>query len=221
MILDEANVTPCYGTQTIVDTLCAGKAQMFTSDERDRLELFCRVCDGASGSRFVKTFHCQPQHIFMGRLADGTVVDEYPRYDDDDLRAFLTHYRKLRRKGERTELFAIIKLLKSKMTESERKMLNHLKNEIRQEGRCWWGSMHPGEGYTKSLTQERLEDLILNGEVFHSDIEKRNDFARIGGKMPLPKAVALLNYMRFARTVLACAQRVATLIREREYLTHT
>jgi hypothetical protein len=78
--------------------------------------------------------------------------------------------------------------------------------------------MHPDEGYTDALTQEHLEKLILYGEVMHSDFEKKEELAQVSGNMPLPKAVALLNYMRFARTVLGCAQRVAALIRERRYL---
>ena len=62
--------------------------------------------------------------------------------------------------------------------------------------------MHPAEGYTEELTQEWLEDRILNGEVFHSDLKKKHQLARVTGTIPLPKAVAFLNYMRFARTVL-------------------
>jgi hypothetical protein len=191
---------------------------MFTSDERQRLALFCDACDKTAGSRFIRTFFDQPHHIFMGTLPDGRVVDEYPRYDDDDFRAFLTHYRKLRLNKEPTQLFRIMNILKSKANEADRSMLDYLKNEINEEGRCWWGSMHPDEGYSDTLTQEHLEDLILNGEVFHSDIQKRNDLARVTGNIPLPKAVAFLNYMRFARTVLGCAQKTAALIRERGYL---
>jgi hypothetical protein len=59
------------------------------------------------------------------------------------------------------------------LNEADRTMFDYLKNEIKEEGRCWWGSMHPAEGYTETLTQEHLEGLILNGEVFHSDIQKK------------------------------------------------
>jgi hypothetical protein len=190
---------------------------MFTSEERQQLDLFCSVCDTAAGSRFMRTFFDQPHHIFVGTLPDGRVVDEYPRFDDDDFRAFLTHYRKLRL-NEPTQLNRIINILKWKGNSADRSTLDYLKSEIREEGRCWWGTMHPAEGYTEELTQEWLEDRILNGEVFHSDLEKKHDLARVTGIMPLPKAVAFLNYMRFARTVLGCAQKVAGLIRERGYV---
>lgn len=191
---------------------------MFTSDERRQLELFCSLCDKAAGSRFIRTFFDQPLHIFVGTLPNGRVVDEYPRYDDDDFRAFLTHYRKLRLNDEPTQLNRIINTLKWKGNSADRSILDHLKKEVIEEGRCWWGSMHPTEGYTEELTQEWLEDRILNGEVFHSDLEKKHQLARVTGGIPLPKAVAFLSYMRFARTALGCAQKVAGLIRERGYL---
>jgi hypothetical protein len=191
---------------------------MFTSDERQKLELFCSVCDKAAGSRLVRTFFDQQHHICIGTLPDGRVVDEYPSYDDDDFRAFLTHYRKLRLNDEPTQLNRIINILKREDNSADRSMLDYVKNEIKEEGRCWWGSMHPAEGYTEELTQEWLEDRILNGEIFHSDVNKRHQLARVTATMPLPKAVAVLNYMRFAMTVLGCAQKVAGLIRERGYL---
>jgi flavin reductase (DIM6/NTAB) family NADH-FMN oxidoreductase RutF len=75
---------------------------VFTSDELQDLALFCDVCDKAFSCRLIRTFSQQSHHIFVGTLPDGRVVNEYPRYDDDDLRAFLTHYRKLRMEGERT-----------------------------------------------------------------------------------------------------------------------
>ena len=191
---------------------------MFTSEERQRLQLFCDICDETAKCRFLRTFFDQPQHTFMGKLNDGRVVDEYPRYDDDDFRAFLTHYRKLRLNDDPTQLFSIMNLLKREGNEADRELLDDLKSKITAEGRCWWGSMHPGEGYTEALTQEHLEKLILYGEVIHADTQKRNELAGITGKAPLPKAVALLNYMRFARTVLACAEKTTSLIRERGYL---
>jgi hypothetical protein len=109
-------------------------------------------------------------------------------------------------------------ILKREGNEADRSMLDCLKSEIKEESRCWWGSMNPAEGYTDALTQTRLEDLILNGEVFHSDIQKKDELARVRGNLPLTKAVAFLNYVRFARTVLTCAQKTAALIRERGYL---
>jgi hypothetical protein len=193
---------------------------MFTSEDRQRLQLFCDVCDETAKCRFLRTFLDQPQYILGGKLSDGRVVDEYPRYDDDDFRAFLTHYRKLRLKQDPTHLFSIMNLLKWKGNVADRGLLDQFKSEINEEGRCWWGSMHPGEGYTDTLTQEYLEDLILYGEVIHADPQKREELARVTHNTPLPKAVALLNYMRFARTVVGCAERTASLIRERGYLTH-
>ena len=192
---------------------------MFTSNDLQDLALFCDTCDKTARSRFIRTFFDQPHHIFIGRLPDGQVVDEYPRYDDDDFRAFLTHYRKLRADREPTHLFRIMNLLKWKGNEADRTTLDYLKNEIKEEGRCWWGTMHPGEGYNDSWTQARLEDVIINGEVFHSDAQKKDELVQMTGAMSFPKAIALSNYMRFARTVLGCAQKAAGLIRQRGYIT--
>jgi hypothetical protein len=188
---------------------------MFNSVECKWLAMFCDACDKTTGSRFMRTFFDQAHHFSIGTLPDGRVVDEYPRYDDDDFRAFLTHYRKLRSVKEPTELFRIIKILKRKGTEADRSMLDCLKNEVKEEGRSWWGAMHPHEGY---ITQQRLEDLILNGEVFHSEMQKKDELCRVIGNIPFPKAVAFFNYMRVAMTVLSYAQKVAALIRERGYL---
>jgi len=92
---------------------------MFTSEDRKRLAWFCEACDKTAGSRFIRTFFDQAHHIFVGTLPDGRVVNEYPRYDDDDFRAFLTHYRKLRSQREPTQLFRIMNMLKSKGDEAD------------------------------------------------------------------------------------------------------
>ena len=107
---------------------------MFTSDERQRLELFCSVCDEAARSRLIRTFFDQPHHIFVGTLPDGRVVDEYPRYDDEDFRSFLTRYRKLRLNDEPTQLNCIINILKWKGNPADRSILDYLRNEIKEEG---------------------------------------------------------------------------------------
>ena len=152
-------------------------------------------------------------------MPDGRVVDEYPRYDDDDLRAFFTHYRKLRLEQESTNLFAIVKLLKWKGNEPDRELLDGFKNEIKVEGRSWWGAtLTDQSGDQTFLSQEGLEDLILNGEVFHSDAEKRVALRRLIGNAGVPKALAFFNYLRFARAVIGYAQRIADLIRQRGYL---
>ncbi len=158
----------------------------------------------------------------MGTLPDGRVVDEYPRYDDDDFRAFLTHYRKLRPRSNNrpTELVPVIELLESKGDPRDLTTLQHFKNEIAEEGLSWWGAVLKDErGENALLTQEGLEHLILNGEVFHSDVDKKQTLRRVIGNLSLTKAVAFLNYLRFARTVVSYAQKAAALIRQRGYLT--
>ena len=83
---------------------------MFTPEQKQQLLSFCEVCDAILNCRFMREFFDQPHHIFVGKLPDGTVKDEWPRYDDDDFRAFLTHYRKLRFEGE-TKFERIVNLV--------------------------------------------------------------------------------------------------------------
>jgi hypothetical protein len=192
---------------------------MFTPDDRKRLKLFCKISDGIASCRFIVDFPKQSHHICVGTLPDGQVVNEYPKYDDDDLRAFWTHYRKLRLEQEPSNLFAIMKLLQWKGDPNDRVLYDSFKHEIKEEGRCWWGAvLRDRNGGKTLLTQEGFEDLILNGEVFHSEPEKSDDLTRLIGDAALPKAVAFFNYMRFARTVVGSARRTADLIRLRGYL---
>jgi hypothetical protein len=195
------------------------RALIFTSDDRIRLALFCEICDSIGTCRFVREFYKQSHHISVGTLPDGRVVDEYPRYDDDDLRAFFTHYRKLRLEQDPTNLFAIMKLLKWKGNELDREQLDAFKNNIKEEERSWWGAtLIDQNGEKKFLSQEDLEDVILNGEVFHSDAKKTTALRRLIAKASVPKALAFYNYLRFAMTVMEYAQRTAALIRQRGYL---
>src|SRR5437899_7562638 len=84
----------------------------FTDKDRADLRLFCKLCGDIARCRFMVKLPTIPHHIFIGRLPNGQTVDEYPRYDEDDLRSFLgTHYRKLRMNDEDTCLFKIMKLL--------------------------------------------------------------------------------------------------------------
>lgn len=139
---------------------------MFTDDEKRSLRLFVEVCDKILGRRFLRDFHKQSHHVLIGTLPGGSLVDEYPRYDDDDFRAFMTDYRKLRLDQEETHLFRVMKLLKREGTTEDRALLDGLKNEIREEGSAWWGAVDRDDsGSRQYLTQEEVEKRILYGEI--------------------------------------------------------
>jgi hypothetical protein len=192
---------------------------MFTLYERKQLKAFLETCDHIAACRFMTDYSKQSHRIHVGRLPDGRVLDEYPRYDDDDFRSFLTHYRKLRLEREPTHLFCIMKLLKRKGDPTDRDSLDYFRKEIKEEGRSWWGAVLPDQNGGRSLlSQEGLEGLILNGAVFHSDPAKRDALKAVIGNASIPKAVAFLNYLRFARTVIGYARETADLIRRRGYL---
>ena len=80
-------------------------------------------------------------------------------------------------------------LLKRKGDASDRELFEYFKKEIKEEGQSWWFAvLHDENGNKEFLTQERLEDLILNGEVFHSDSDKKDALKRVIGNSSLPKA---------------------------------
>jgi len=189
----------------------------FTAKDIDGLSRFCEVCANIAACRFIREFAKQSHHVCVGRLPDGRILDEYPRYDDDDLRAFLTHYRMLRLSKEPTNLFRVIKLVKWKGCVDDRELLETFRREIVEEGKGWWGAVVAHESGRRLLTQTDVEDLILNGEVFHWEPTKRSELRKALGTVSLPKAIAFWNYLRFARVVVGCAQAVADLIQRREY----
>jgi len=144
-------------------------------------------------------------------------MDEYPRYDDEDFRAFMADYRKLRLEQDSTCLYKIMNLLKWKGDPDDRALLDYLKNEIKEEGRAWWGAVdRDKDGSQRLLTQVDVEDLILYGEIVHTN--KKADLQRVIGKSSYLKAAAFFNYLRFALTVVSCASKTAELIRSRGYL---
>src|SRR5439155_7039179 len=108
---------------------------MFDAGERIRLQVFCEICDTVAGCRLMRDFDKQSHHIFMGKLSDGRVVDEYPRYDGEEVVAFLTHYRKLRVKTNRPriDLVSIFELIQSKGDHADSGVLDHFTEEISEE----------------------------------------------------------------------------------------
>lgn len=192
---------------------------MLSSDDRRRLQRFCEICERIARCRFVLDLQKQSHHIFVGKLPDGRVMDEYPRYDDDDFRAFLTHYRKLRLSKDPTFLPRIMNIIKREGSAEDRALLDHLSSEIAEEEKGWWGAVSKDQSGTQLLiTQREVEDLILNGDVIHSGLDKADKLANVLGKTSLVKAVAFLNYLRLVRTVIFCAQTTADLIREKSYV---
>src|SRR5262249_13415908 len=158
---------------------------------------------GIEGCRFIRDFFKQSHHISVGTMPDGRVVDEFPRHDDDDLRAFLAHYRKLRLEQEVTNLKAIMNLVVRESDQKNREFITGLKHDNKEEVTCWWAAVLKNrDGGKVHLSQEQLEGLILNGGVFHHDMEKHDAQWQLLGKASLSKAIAYFNDLVFARTVV-------------------
>jgi hypothetical protein len=193
-------------------------AAVFTPEQKQQLRSFCEVCDAIQSCRFIRDFGNQAHHIFIGTLPDGTVKDEWPRYDDDDFRALMTHYRKLRQEGE-TKFERIVNLVKRVSDTNDRQKLDDAKDQVKAEGTTWWGAaLRDENGEWIMYNQEQLDDLIRNGEVFHRDQGKQLVLRQLTGKNSLMKSVAFWNYITYLLIVIGNARDVATMIRERGYL---
>jgi hypothetical protein len=192
---------------------------MLSQSERGNLKWFCELSDTIAACRFIREFLNQPHHIFVGNLPDGTVKDEWPRYDDDDFLAFMTHYRKLRLNNEPTNLFRIANLVAREGDDEARELVQKIKSEVNAEGGGWWGAtLKADTDEPIFLNQFAVEDLTLNANVFHTDPEKKQVLDQIVGEGGLMKALAFWNYPRFARTVVFWAGKLADLIRTKGYL---
>jgi hypothetical protein len=191
---------------------------MLTPDDRRRLQRFCDVCDQIARCRFILDLPKQSHHICYGTAADGKVYDEYPRYDDDDFRAFLTHYRKLRLAQDPTFLPRIMNIVKREGTTEDRALLDHFKNGIAEEEKIWWGAASEDQsGAQVLLSQVELENLILNGDVIHASLDEADRLADLLGSASLVKAVAFFNYLRLVRNVIHYAKKTAEVIRQKGY----
>ncbi len=192
---------------------------MFPEHELNSLKWFCELSDTILACRFIRDFNKQPHHIFVGKLPDGTIKDEWPRYDDDDFRAFMTHYRKLRMNNEPTNLFRIANLVAREGDVGARELVREIRSEVNAEGRSWWfATLKTDTGDSVPLSQFDVEDLTLNAGVFHTDPEKKATLDQIVGGVGLMKSIAFWNYLRFVRTVVYWAGKLAEFIRERGYL---
>lgn len=81
---------------------------VISEDEQRALRLFCAVCDRLPEMRFFQDYQ-QKEHKLTLNNEDGSIT--YTKYDDENLRAYLTEFRKLTLTKEPTHLYRILKIL--------------------------------------------------------------------------------------------------------------
>ena len=102
---------------------------------------------------------------------------------------------------------------------NDRERLDYFKSEIKEEGQGWWGpALQNDAGEWVTYNQAELEDLILNGEVFHNNPDKKLILRQLTGKSSLMKAIAFWNYLRYVRIIVDYAAETAAMIRKHGYL---
>src|SRR5262245_45819586 len=104
---------------------------IFTDSEKDSLRLFCHVCDEILECRFIKDLPKQSHSIEWSKLSDGTEKFYQPIYDRDDLRSYMTIFRKLLLEKELTNVYRILNILGRRAeNDTERGQLKQIKKSF-------------------------------------------------------------------------------------------
>ena len=192
-----------------------------SADELAVLRRFCDVYDRIASCRFVAEFRQRSCPTMVGTLPDGTVVNQFPRYDHDDFLAFLTHYRLLVLEKERTNIFRVLNLLSRVGSEPEREELKGYKKNINTGASSWWGAKAKVEGNAEEvlLCSREVEDLLFNAEVFRTgtDSKKDEEKRRLWQQIEKYGPVWQHSFLRYAMTVVHYAYRLAESIRTKGY----
>ncbi len=181
-------------------------SQALTSDERETLRQFCRISSEIVHSRFFKEYRQRSCAIFIGTLPNGTRVDQYPRYDKEDFKAFVLDYRKLRANSEDTNVARVMNLLRIRVSSCEQEAIRAIKRELHEEGNAWWGvTVHlDGSPDPVLLSSVEIEKYLFNASAFHTDKDKRPIWEQIERHGPFWEHA----FLRFAMFVVDAAQKL-------------
>jgi len=96
-------------------------------------------------------------------------------YDKDDLRSFMTLFRKLIAEKEPTNLYRVTSMLGRYVTEEERTTFREARKRLK-EGEKSFGGIHltvGGGGEPEEFSPKRVLDTLFNADIFHSDMDKQ------------------------------------------------
>ncbi len=186
----------------------------FSPDEVKILDTFRKVCEEIRCCRFVQTNSNQDHSLKTKKLPDGSTRSEYPAYDKDHFLAFLTHFRKLVANRDRTNIFNIMKLLGKHATKEERAYLKSCRKMLAAEAKNPPIKMSIGPPNEETpYTPDKIQDILFNGQVFHSDEKLQTDLRQLLDFEPFVQRA----FLRYAMIVVNLSCQLSDVMENRGY----
>ncbi len=190
-------------------------ASPYSQDEAAVLCRFGEICEEIHTCRFVCELPKHDHSITVVNQPDGTSRTQYPQYDKDDFLAFLTHFRKLVANREKTNIFAVLKIIGKHADDIERASLREIKRMLVSEAENPPMQIAIGTlGNETTYTPLQVQNIIFNGQVFHSDSELQGDLSKLLDFEPFTKAV----FLRYATIVINNASRISWVLKSRGHI---
>ena len=184
----------------------------FSAEDLALLRKFSQVCEDIESCRFIRDLPKQDHTFTVENLPDGGSRCTYPQYDKDDFFAFLTHFRKLVANNERTNIFVVLKLIGRYATDEERASLKEIRRMLVAEAKTPPLQMAIGTpGNEVTYTPHQIENIIFNGQVFHSDDELQDDLKKLLDSDPL----ATMMFLRYATILASQASQISGVLKTR------
>jgi transcriptional regulator with XRE-family HTH domain len=185
------------------------KGNAFTEKEQICLKLFCRNCDQIKNSRFF-TVCKEMNHSYSGHLEpDGSWEHTTPTYDQDDMIAFLTFFRKLFLDNE-PNIFRVLNILKKDATNEEIKTLRQIKKDLQMMEKSFGGiTISAGKlGERQVFTPKRTTDIMFNAHIFHSDPEKQQDLQKLWRSWPVIEVFFVSYLLRLSALCVYVSEKI-------------
>jgi len=187
----------------------------YNPDELSVLRKFAKVTDDITACRFIRDLPKYKHRFSIEAQPDGSCRTEYPNYDSDDFIAFLTHYRKLVANGESTNIFAVMNIIKKYASDDERAALKEIKKILVAEGTKPALQLAIGTpGNETNYPPKEIENVLFNGQVFHTADELQNDLRKILDFEPLTK----MSFIAYAVHVASQAKQIAGVLKQRRFV---
>lgn len=187
----------------------------FDSTELTVLRKFRQICEDISTCRFVRDLPKHGSTFKIAKQSDGTCVSTYPNYDKDDFLAYLTHFRKLVAQGESTNIYRVMNIISKYASDEERGAFKNIRRELNEEANKPALELAIGTpGNETVYTPKHIEDVLFNGQVFHTDDSLQDDLRKILDFDPITK----LAFLRYAACLTNVAFHISSVMKNRGYL---
>lgn len=187
----------------------------FDDGELSVLRKFRQVCEDIAACRFNRDLAKHDNKFTITKMPDGSERSTYPDYDKDDFLAYLTHFRKLVAQRESTNIFRVLNIIGKSANDEDRKGIRELRQQLDTEANNPPLQLAIGTpGNEVTYTPKQIEDILFNGQVFHTDDDRQDDLRKILDFDPLTK----MAFLRYATLVCAQAWRISCVLKNRGYL---